>query len=379
MVKIELKAVALASTILIASIAEADSSAPLESPTYLSGEKVKQGQLLGGYNEKASYSCKDGSDFFVTGNYIYWTWQQEMMEVGTLITPTAFGALAFLNGSGEVILQSPGYSSGFQLGLGYGLKEMDDWLIHGEYTWYKNSDTLQSFASSSEILAVSSSLIPYIQGVGTGVLLADQLTTKARLHYNAADLLLQRPFYFGRKLTADLKLGLEALWIDQKFTATGSDLSFVGAGAFVATPLDGSFNSTTKQKSWGLGPKFGLTSNWLFGYGIKIMGSASISALYTRYTTLSTSVNGSVSATSSAHLHTNQKKNYNTVNPIAEAFLGLGWGSYFCNDRIHFELSAGYDFKLFWNQNVVTTLVNSNGSPGNLSLQGLNIRARFDF
>jgi len=379
MTEVELKVVALAGTMLIPWIAEADSSAASEPPTYLSGEKVKQGRLPGGYNEKASYSCKDGRGFFVTGDYIYWTWQQEMMEVGTLITPTAFGALAFLNGSGEIILQSPDYSSGFQLGLGYGLKEMDDWLIHGEYTRYKNSDTLHSFASSSQILAVSSSLIPYIQGVTPGVLLADQLTTKARLNYNAADLFLERPFYFGRKLTADLKLGLAALWIDQKFTATGSDLSFVEAAAFVATPVDGSFNSTIKQKSWGLGPKFGLTSNWLPGYGIKIMGSVSISALYTRYTTLSTSVNGAVSDTSSANLYTDGKKNYNTVNPIAEAFLGLGWGSYFCDEGIHFELSAGYDFKLFWNQNVVTTLVNSNGSPGNLSLQGLNVRARFDF
>jgi hypothetical protein len=302
-----------------------------------------------------------------------------MMEVGTLITPTAFGAQAFLNGSGEIILQSPDYSSGLQLGLGYGLKGMDDWALHGEYTWYKNSDTLTSSASSSQILAISSTLIPYIQGVTSGVLLADQLKTKASLNYDAADLLLQRPFYFGRKLTADLMVGLGALWIHQKFTANGSDLSFVEEDALVATAVDGSFSSVSKQKSWGLGPKFGLSSHWLLGYGIKIMGSASLSALYTRYTTLSTSVTGAVSSTSSANLHTNQKKNYNTVNPIGEASLGLGWGSYFCDDGIHFEISAGYDFKLFWNQNVVNTLINSNGSPGNMSLRGLNIQARFDF
>ncbi len=380
MIRVELKvAAAIASTMLIPWIARADSPAVSEPPTYLSGEKVKQGQLPGGYNEAASYSCKNGRGFFLTGDYIYWTWQQEMMEVGTLITPTAFGAQAFLIGSGEIILQSPDYSSGFQLGLGYGLKGMDDWIVSTEYTWYKNSDTLTSTASSSQILAVSTTLIPYIQGSTPGVLLADQLKTKARLTYNAADLLLQRPFYFGRKLTADLMVGLEALWIDQKFTATGSDLSFVAADAFVATAVDGSFNSTSKQKSWALGPKFGLNSHWLLGYGIKIMGSASLSALYTRYTTLSTSVTGAVSSTSSANLHTNQKKNYNTVNPIAEASLGLGWGSYFCDDSIHFEVSAGYDFKLFWNQNVVNTLINSNGSPGNMSLQGLNIQARFDF
>ena len=381
MIRVELKAAAaLASTMLIPWIAEADSPAPSEAPPpYLSGEKVKQGQLPGGYNEKASYSCKDGGDFFLTGDYIYWTWQQEMMEVGTLITPTAFGAQAFLNGSCEIILQSPGYTSGFQIGLGCGLKSMDDWILHGEYTWYTNSDTLNTTASTSQILAVSSGLVPYIQGVTPGVLLADLLKTKARLDYNAVDLLLERPFYFGRKLTADLMVGLQALWIDQKFTATGSDLSFIESGAFVITAVDGSFTSISKQNSWGLGPKFGLSSHWLLGYGIKIMGSVSLSALYTRYTKLNTSVTGAVSSTSTANLQTNQKKNYNTVNPVGEASLGLGWGSYFNDDSVHFELSAGYDFKLFWNQNVVNTLVNSNGSPGNLSLRGLNIQARFDF
>ncbi len=376
----ELKAVmTIASTMFIPWIAQADGPASAESPGYLPGEKVKSGQLPGGYNESASYSSQDSWEVFLTGDYIYWTWQQEVMEVGTLITPTAFGAQSFLNGTGEVLFQTPTYSSGFQVGLGSDLKGMDDWNIYGEYTWYRNSDTMHSKTTGTEILAVSPTLIQYVQGANPGVLLAGNLVTKAHLNYNAADLSLQRPFYFGKKLTANFMAGLQALWITQKFTATGSDLSFVGAGAFVADSVSGSFNSYAKQKSWGLGPKFGLNSNWLLGYGIKIMGSISLSALYTRYTKLVTSVNGAVSDTDTADLQINQKKNYNTVNPVGEACLGLGWGSYFYNDQYHIDLSAGYDFKLFWNQNVLDTLVNSNGSPGNLSLRGLNVQVRFDF
>ncbi len=383
MVNSELKAVmAVATTMLIPWTAQADvPSAPgsPNSPSYLPGEKVKEGQLPAGYNETASYSCRDPWKLFLTGDYIYWCWQQEMMEIGTLITPTAFGAASFLNGKGDVILETPGYASGFQLGLGCDLRGMDDWSIYSEYTWYKNTSDTRTTTSGTQILAVAPTLIQYVDGANPGVLLSDNLATSAHMTYNCVDLLLQRPFYFGRKLTANFVAGLEALWISQKITANGIDLSFVEANSLTEDELRGSFRSYSKQKSWGLGPKFGLNSSWLLGYGFKIMGSISLNALYTSYIKLITTTQGVISNINLANLQINQSKNYNTVNPITEAALGLGWGTYFCDNSFHLDFLASYDFKVFWGQNVINSLVNSNGSPGNMSLRGLNIQVRFDF
>jgi len=349
------------------------------SPSYLSGEKISRGQLPGGYNETASYVCQDPWDLMLTSDYIYWAWQQEMMSIGTLINPVAQGTAAFLNGQGQVILQSPGYASGFQLGVGCNLRGMDDWVLFAEYTWYHNSDSMRISPNFPEIFAVSPSITRHVEGSDPGVLLSRDFYSSANLHFNNVDLVLQRPFYFGRKLTANFIAGLEALWISEKFKANGSRLMFASVDSILFDSVGGTFSSETKQKSWAIGPKFGFDANWLLGYGLKIMGSASLSALYTSYITLESSITGAISDINIANFTLRQEDNYNTVNPVGTASLGLGWGSYLYEDKFHFDVSAAYDFQVFWNQNVMGVLLESNGSPGNMSLRGLNVQVCFDF
>jgi hypothetical protein len=359
--------------------AQADTSSSENLSSYLPGDKIKPGQLPGGYNETASYLCQDPWKVMLTGDYIYWAWQQEMMAVGTLINPVAQGTAALLNGQAQVVLQSPGYASGFQLGVGCNLRGMDDWNLFAEYTWYHNFDAMRTIPSFPEIFAVSPSLTSHVEGSDPGVLLSRNMYSSASLHFNNVDLVLQRPFYFGRKLTANFVAGLEALWISEKFKANGGGLLFISTDSTSFGPVRGSFNSEIKQKSWALGPKFGFDSSWLLGYGLKIIGSVSLSALYTSYITLQSSVTGSISDINVANFTLSQEDNYNTVNPVGAAALGLGWGSYLYKDAFHFDISAAYDFQVFWNQNIMGVLLENNGSPGNMSLRGLNVQARFDF
>jgi hypothetical protein len=384
MLKKELKAaLAILGFALIPLSAQADQALPVDQKSgvsdFLPGDKIKAGQLPGGYNQSASYDCQDPWHLILSADYIYWKWQQALLQVGTLLTPTAAGASGFLNGKAEVVFQNPTYASGFQLGLGCALKGMDNWNIYADYTWYQNTNDLTTISGIDQYMAVSPILLQYLDGATPGVLLAGDLYTTARMHFDGVDLLLERPFYMGRKLTANFLAGFEALWITQKFTATGSDLRFVSTNSNAPTAVNGTFNSYSQQKSWSIGPKFGLESNWLLGYGIKIVGSVAGSALYTSYIELQTATQGSVSNINIATLFFNQKKNYNTINPVAETSLGLGWGSYLYKNNLHFDILASYDFNVYWNQNLIDVLVNATGSPGNMLLHGLNIKARFDF
>jgi hypothetical protein len=119
------------------------------------------------------------------------------------------------------------------------------------------------------------------------------------------------------------------------------------------------------------------------GYGIKILTNISTSVLYTRYTSsgsadvdaefdlLGTSVDLDITPSGGI-------SNYGTLRPVLETYLGLGWGSYFCDNDFHFDLSVGYDFNVHWNY--VTRLTDMGAiNPGNLYLHGLNVQARFDF
>ncbi len=373
MIRNELKAaLAIMGTVFVPVFAQADQ--PMSSsqgrqsmsqqPGYNSGDAIKAGQLPGGYNQSATFMCDNGWDVFVTADYIWWDWVQDTnMSLGyTGINGTTLSVAT------NPSLMVPSYASGFQVGMGFNMKGMDDWNFYAEYTWYKNSGD----NSASSDLAVTSPAID----------IDASASASSTIHYNNADFLLQRPFYFGKKLTSNFYAGLKALWINNRYNVSGSGTFDVLDDIFTTTRA-GSFSATEKVTSWALGPKFGLDTNWLLGYGIKILTNISTSVLYTRYTSsasatvdaeldvLSTPVD--LSASPSGGI-----SNYGTLRPVLETYLGLGWGSYFCDNDFRFDLSVGYDFNVHWNY--VTRLTDMGTSnPGNLYLHGLNVQARFDF
>ncbi len=177
-----------------------------KQPTHVAGEKVKEGQMPAGYSHSAAYMIDSGWDLYLTADYIYW----------------------HLNREDYGLNQTNSYKSGFQVGLGLNMAGMDNWDLFAEYTWYRNNRDNDTQKFSYDDLVVT----------------------------------LDRPFYLGKKLTANFACGLRALWIDNT------------SGIY-------------DQKSWALGPRFGFESNWLLGAGFRIFGNVSESVLYTRYTNLS--------------------------------------------------------------------------------------------
>ena len=175
------------------------------------------------------------------------------------------------------------------------------------------------------------------------------------------------------------------------------------------------------SRSWGIGPSFGLNADWLLGCGIRFFGAASADLLYTWYslhrdeaeftgvTFLGASsesglsdfrtegefsqfllgligrVEGGFVGGSLAHQMAVTQKHIAFLQPHADLELGFGWGSYFSEDRWHFDLSASYGFQVFWDQNMfrhfddITMQQNSTLPSGNLYVHGLTATARFDY
>jgi hypothetical protein len=370
MLRNELKAaLAILGTVCVPMFAQTDQSMSdsrgqqQQQPGYVSGDAIKAGQLPGGYNQSAAIMCDDGWDVFVSADYIWWNWSQDRgMNLGF----AGLGAFTSADVSLHPNTTNPGYASGFQVGLGFVMKGMDDWNFYGEYTWYKNS------ASNSNAVA----------GTLPNALLTANLTGSSDISiaYNNADFLLQRSFYFGKKLTSNFYTGLRALWInnDASLTASGTltALSSIVTGDYSNVYMSAS------NSSWALGPKFGFDANWLLGYGVKFLSNMSASVLYTRYTgdfSSSTTGTGKVitafSGNSSVSIN---ESNFGRLRPVLESYLGLGWGSYFGDNSFRLDLSIGYDFNVHFDY--VTNMTTPGGSgPSNLYLHGLNVQARFDF
>jgi hypothetical protein len=348
----------------------------------LPGQPLAQGQVPSGYNQSAGYTVDHGFGLHLDASYLYWCFRESMLKIGTITAPASTeGSQFFYSGNGQIVFQSPSYQSGFQVGMGFAMKGMDDWNFQAEYTWYKNHSSQNTELQNGSFLAFSKDIYTADDRLDVGVLLARSVFSKVALDFDSLDTLLERPFYLGKKLIVNVGCGLKALWIHQQLSASGSGLSFLSPASTAPEPigLAGEFQSTTQQKSWALGPKFQFNTSWLMGYGLKLLGNAAASVLYTRYTTWQTTLSGPISTSSTASVTNSVSDPFNTLRAVTETSLGLGWGSYFCNDHFHIDFSASYDFNVYWNQNMVGLLPNHNDSPGNMYLYGLHLLARFDF
>jgi len=256
---------------------------------------------------------------------------------------------------------------------------MDDWRFKADYTWYENTDSLRQITGSDQDFAVSSSFLKTPGGIKQGTLLSGDLLSIAKLRFDELDGTLQRMFYQGKRLTARYSMGLKALWLNEYGQSNGTDLQFIGQNINFRVPLKGSFQTAATLQSWALGPVFGFEANWLLGYGIRIETALRGSLLYTSYTQLKFALTGQISDTGSADLSMDQSNKYNTVSPVLQSSIGLGWGSYLCNQNLYFDLFLGYDFNVYWTRTVLDAVRHNSGAPGSLCLQGLNFRAGVDF
>jgi hypothetical protein len=150
--------------------------------------------------------------------------------------------------------------------------------------------------------------------------------------------------------------------------------------ALSGSPREAHYHSN----SWAVGPRVGLNGNWHLGYGTRFIGDANASLLYTRYTKVSQNVD---SPDAEALPVVMKLDDFGALRPNLDFSVGFGWGSYFGCRRFYADLAATYDFNIFWEQNMMRHLADltadatahPDGAAANLFLQGLTVKARFDF
>ena len=330
-------------------------------PGFVAGEPIQSGQLASAYPASAALICNNGWDLAITANYLYWKPTVDSDLLGILVDQTA-NATNGLSGKSDYVFQNPGYTSGFKVGLGLTFPALDNWDAYAEYTWYKNSSTASATGTASKAfllnrLTTFSPSISYATG---------PLTEEAKIGYQTLDFSLGRSLYLGKFLIGRLGAGLRAQWISQTLARTANQTNL--SNAIVAN-----YSLENSQTSWQLGPDFMLDLKWMLGYGLSILTNVHASFLYSSYG-VSLQTAGTYSGISNSGVF-NKYHNYGTIRPVVESFLGLGWGMYFFDNKFHLDLNLGYDFNVYYDQN----LLGSSVIPSNVYLQGLNAALKFDF
>lgn len=321
-------------------------------------EEVKKIQLSCAYNAPARIEVRGCWDVYASASFTYWQPIQDNMELGVVTTTNADGST-----DGIVENFNANFKPGFKVALGMNF-DHDSWDTQVQYTWFRGTT---SKSRNLDPTVPAEVLLP----LWTVPASSEQFfagSEKWKVHMDLLDWELGRSYYVGKKLTFRPFFAVRGAWIRQNL-----DVNYT---APVFTNL---VSEDKVSRSWAVGPRAGLYTDWMFCDGFRLFGNGAGDILFTRYTTLrSVETVGIVPATVT-------QRNLDTVRPHLDLELGLGWGSYFDCNNWHIDLSAGYNFQVFFDQNMFRhfdddiATVNSTSPNGNLYLQGLTITARVDF
>jgi hypothetical protein len=305
--------------------------------------------LMEGYNAPARIDVQGSWDIFFFGNFLYWQAREEGLEFCTVVDNQ--------NASPPTVLVTPNfkYKPGFQAGIGYQSKH-DHWDLKAFYTWYQS--TTKKTVSGNDY-TINPKWTPDNTQSST-------IQGRWRLSLQMIDVQWGRDFYVGHSLSLRPFIGPSVMWLLQKFQMRSTTIS------------DESLDSLNRSRHWGLGPKGGWDMRWQLGYNFDIFIQTALAIYYSKY-----KVTNRVQESPDAAF-TLLRRTVAYLRPNLDIGTGFQWGFYFSNYRFHWGFYALYDFKMFWNQNIMrqnldTTLNQFNTDYGDLTFQGLTAGTRFDF
>ncbi len=355
------------------------------APPNMPGEVVPESELPQAYNAPSVTTLrgKDGKripDLFVDLSFIYYHASEEGLDLAESASFIESSTTVIAPSKSKVLKQPFSYEPGFKAGIG---ANICDWTLFGQYTWIRQFNKVDkrpptpSPNNGTPVWFMDDWFILGIPVEGQSMP-ATKLESKWHLDMDIADLTLGRPYYLARNISISPFFGLRSAWIRQKM-----NIKINVPPLNTVTNQRSKIFSRNSSNSWSIGPRAGLGASLLLPKGFRFQGDLSGSILFTDYTKVH-HAEQVVNADNNPSVINVNNNGMTGLRPVAELGLGLGWGSYFCKQKGHFDLSINYDFSIWWSQNMIRRLVDetaigSGAYAGDLNLHGLDIAVRFDF
>ncbi len=343
-----------------------------------------------------------GLDFYITADFIYWMAREDNLAISVVTSGsrnaivTGAGGLAPFPPKppiGEVEIPDFKWRPGFKVGLGWNFGD-DGWDLFAQYTWLRSNDnkgsqhqpTVRTVLGALGISQGTSLVDAYwnnIDRIADFSVSGDSVFTdssgKWTLHFNVIDLELGRNFYVSRRLVLRPFIGVKGTWDKQKLSLTYTDNnpSAVDPG----TPFFFFENQTVDI--WGAGLRGGLNTTWHWTRSFSFLGDIAVTALWEHFKTEALlsdqrTMSGTAPTAISEYTMFVERKAF-TLKPVLEMLLGMRWETYTCDNAFHFAVDAGWEMQWWPDQNqfLKRTLIETAG--GDLFMQGLTLKFRFDF
>lgn len=287
-------------------------------------------------------SSEDSMNFYIGASYTYWAPYQENTAVASSV-----GSATIVGG---VIVPAFTAQSGFKVCLGANTTH-DGWMVGLNYAWFNNQPSLKT---ATVVTTPYTSFFPSA---------ADELyvafETQFQNQFNRIDAQLDRQFYAGHYFAFRPWLGLLAAW-DQQYihihqTTTLDDIEVV----------------SEHQNWWGIGPYAGGEGSFYFTDDFSGYISSGLAMLLSNHKVTSGALNVDANHVTTGVL-SNMYVEYNNMEPMLEASLGVRWNGTWPNWGLCIDLA--------WETQTYFSHANINEvAAGSYSMQGLTLGAKVSF
>lgn len=320
--------------------------------------------------------------FILSADFLYWKADEDNLEYAQDVITSQSGQL----GTASDPLQGTGvnpnfkWNPGFRVAIGKQLGCLDYWDIYLSYNYIKST------ADGSKTANFPQTIVrPTWDTYGLGSVVA-KAQVNWDMFYNTWDLELGKDYFLGTRLTLRPFLGVRGAWIKQKYH-TKYDLA-----PDQVLPNINQSKFKAHQHYWGVGARAGSNFIWHLSKNWGIYGEISGALLYGA-SKVKEELVGVLRLDELTEFAYIAQETFWRTRGTLQAALGIEWEMHFNQNRSRFALSAGYEFNTWFQFNQLLkpnsdiSLIDDRSdvawrmdtNNGDLSLQGLVIRATYDF
>jgi hypothetical protein len=324
---------------------------------------------------------KSGFDLFVQGDALLW--QASESNLGYAIKNT--GSTTYLN-DGKLVKPFFPWEWGFKLAVGSNMMH-DGWDTFVEWTRFYTLNTEHGVsADPGKILFptyVNAALAT--DGSTPGAIDSGFQGASAywKLRLNILDLNLGREFYVSKWLTLRPFTSVRSGWFRQRYNVNYNN-------GTISPSLTGQDISVRMHNNfWGVGPRGGLSGQWLLGGGTSIFSDFAAAILLGHFKITQFETRSSAPPVDD---RLQVKEQFRAARATIDMRAGLRYQGLYSHDRYGLLFVLAWEQHLFFNQNQLMKFPSPSGttagehypgqlitSDGDLSTEGVTFSLRFDF
>lgn len=220
-------------------------------------------------------------------------------------------------------------ASGLTAELGYYF-EHDSWFLNAKFDWVGRKGHRNTTATGTEQIYTFS---PVVTDLGYSDFTS--VENDQHVHYYALQLDLNRGSWFTKNFAVEPHAGLKAAWIyyNEANTYTGGD-----AGVNIV-------NESRTTSFWGLGPDFGVNSEWNFCQDFSLFCDTTVALLCG-----SSDYHNSANVNGSATNYSSVSDKPIVMSPTARAILGFQYKTALFDNSQALRIRLAVDSAYYWNQ-----------------------------